>query len=292
MIRAARIGAGLAVAAAVVGLFAVDRFAGTVWGTAALVIACGVLSLRELFAMLRGAGIEAHERPALAALAASLALRAAEEPLGLAPKEARELSLAVLALGFVAPLALQVARAREEVTPRPEEVRRAAATAFGLGWIGLLATFLLELRMMRGPGGDLRTGLELAFLLVATVKVGDTMAYFVGRSVGRTKLSPVSPKKTWEGSVASVCGSVATSVVIGSVFMGHDARLMAVFGLVADLAGQGGDLVESWVKRALGAKDSGSPFGEMGGFLDLADAVLLAAPPAYLWAELLIARGA
>ena len=125
----------------------------------------------------------------------------------------------------------------------------------------------------------------------ACVKVGDTTAYFVGRSIGRTPLCPVSPKKTWEGSVGSIVGSVATAVVVGTVFLKHDLKVMAGFGVVADLAGQGGDLVESYVKRLLGTKDSSTRFGEMGGLLDMTDAVLLAAPPAYLWAELLLARG-
>ena len=132
----------------------------------------------------------------------------------------------------------------------------------------------------------------MSLLLCACVKIGDTTAYFVGRTIGRTKLSPVSPRKTWEGSIGSVIGSVATAVIVGRVFLRYDLRVMAGFGLLVDLAGQGGDLLESYVKRLLGTKDSSNVFGEMGGFLDVADALLLAAPPAYLWCELLIARGA
>ena len=61
------------------------------------------------------------------------------------------------------------------------------------------------------------------------------------------------------------------------------------FGLTANLAGQGGDLLESWVKRCAGAKDSGNTFGEMGGALDLVDALLLAGPAAYLFHRIVIA---
>ena len=53
-------------------------------------------------------------------------------------------------------------------------------------------------------------------------------------------------------------------------------------------AGQGGDLVESYVKRAVGAKDSAATFGEMGGVLDVLDALLLAAPVAYVWVDLFL----
>ena len=242
--------------------------------------------------MLRGAGIDGYDRWAVATLALAMLVRTAEGPLRLTGGEAREVSLAILAAGFVGPLMREVARAKTEVAVQPESIRRIAATSFALAYVGFLATFLLELRMVHGESsGGSTTGLQLALVLVACVKVGDTLAYFVGRSIGRTKLSPVSPKKTWEGSVASVVGSVAVAVVLGHVGFDFDARVMAGFGLVADLAGQGGDLIESWVKRALGAKDSATTFGEMGGFLDMIDAILLAAPPAYLWAELLIVRG-
>lgn len=290
MIRAARIGTGVWVAAAVLGVVALDWFTGTVWGTAALFTVGSCLALREVFAMLRGVGIEGYERWAVFSLASAMAVRAAEAPLRLTGGEARELSLGILAFGFIGPVMREVATARTEVEVQPETIRRVGATCFALAYVGFLATFLLELRMMRGAGGSLETGLQLALLLVACVKIGDTAAYFVGRTIGRTKLSPVSPKKTWEGSIASVTASVATAALLGGIF-GFDLRVMIGFGLVADLAGQGGDLVESWIKRALGAKDSATTFGEMGGFLDMADAILLAAPPAYLWSELLIARG-
>lgn len=291
MIALRRVGTGLWVGAAVIGVFAIDMFTESHWATSALLVGAACGSLSELLRMLESAGLPCHRRWAVTALAAALVLRAAGPTMHLSGHEARELSLAVLALGFLGPLLADVARASREVDVDPEPVRRAGATAFALGYVGLLATFVLEMRMLgpgRAPGA---LGLEMLFLLCACVKVGDTTAYFVGRSIGRTPLCPVSPKKTWEGSVGSIVGSVATAVVVGTVFLKHDLKVMAGFGVVADLAGQGGDLVESYVKRLLGTKDSSTRFGEMGGLLDMTDAVLLAAPPAYLWAELLLARG-
>lgn len=290
MIAARRVGTGLWVGALVLGVFALDWMAGTHWGTALLITGAGCAALHETFVMFERAGMPCHRVWGTLSLAAALLVRAAASELSLGGHEARELSLAVLALGFLGPLLLDVARADREVEADPEPLRRAAVTALGLGYVGLLATFLMELRML-GRGDSLSLGLEMSLVLVACVKIGDTVAYFVGRSVGRTPLSPVSPKKTWEGSVGSIVGSVVTAVVVGGVFLRHDLRLMAGFGVVADLAGQGGDLLESYVKRRLGAKDSSTSFGEMGGVLDMADALLLAAPPAYLWAELLVARG-
>ena len=292
MIAIRRVATGIWVAGATLAVFALDAFLGTQWGTSFLMIAVACGAIHELYAMLERAGIPCHRTWGTVALGAALLLRAAGPELRLTSHEAREVSLAVLAIGFLGPFLLAVARADREVAVDVDAARRAAATALGLGYIGLLATFLIELRMLRGAGGSPSLGLEMSLLLCACVKIGDTTAYFVGRTIGRTKLSPVSPRKTWEGSIGSVIGSVATAVIVGSVFLRYDLRVMAGFGLLVDLAGQGGDLLESYVKRLLGTKDSSNVFGEMGGFLDVADALLLAAPPAYLWCELLIARGA
>lgn len=288
MIAARRIGTGLGIAAATLGVFAADRLVGTHWITSLALIAFACGSIHELYRMLEAAGIPCHRAWGTLTLGGSLVLRACGPDLLLTPHEARELSLAVMALGFLGPLMLEVARARREVAADPDIVRRCGATAFGLGYIGVLCGFLLELRMLGAPRMD--TGLHMAFLLCLCVKLGDSAAYFVGRTIGRIKLNPVSPRKTVEGSIASVVGSVAAAVGVGSL-LGYDWRVMAGFGLVVDLAGQGGDLLESYVKRALGAKDSAATFGEMGGCLDMADALILAAPVAWLWAALLVARG-
>lgn len=290
VITVRRVATGVWAAAAAAGVFAFDWALGTHWGVALLVTAIACASVHELYGMFEAAGIACHRAWGTGVVGAALLARAAGPDLGLGAHEARELSLAVLAAGFAGPFLAGVARADREVEADAALVRRAGATALGLGYVGLLATFLLELRMLGDGPGSATLGLEMAFLLCACVKVGDSAAYFVGRTVGRTMLSPVSPKKTWEGSAGSVAASVGTAVVVGSVLLDHDPRVMAGFGLVVDLAGQGGDLLESYVKRVLGSKDSSATFGEMGGVLDVADALLLAAPAAWLWAALLVAR--
>jgi phosphatidate cytidylyltransferase len=98
----------------------------------------------------------------------------------------------------------------------------------------------------------------------------------------------VSPRKTWEEAVAGALAGTAAAGLAGS-FLGLDLRHGVAFGLVVNLAGQGGDLLESFVKRRCGAKDSGSTFGEMGGALDLVDALLLAGPAAYLFHRVVLA---
>ena len=122
----------------------------------------------------------------------------------------------------------------------------------------------------------------LAFGLVVSW-IGDTGAYYVGRRYGRHKLAPrVSPKKTWEGSVASaavssIAGGLALPRLIPGVGIG-EALLLA---LAANVAGQVGDLAESAIKRGAGVKDSGTLLPGHGGLLDRVDSSMFALPVLY-----------
>ena len=120
--------------------------------------------------------------------------------------------------------------------------------------------------------------------------IGDTAAMYAGRTFGRHKLAPVlSPKKSWEGSVASVVSSVIFGVayipqVIAAVAWWEVAGIAAV----ANVAGQIGDLSESALKRGAGMKDSGTLLPGHGGWLDRVDSSLFAVPVVYGW---LLLRG-
>lgn len=291
MITAKRVTTGVLVSAVVVGLVLFDWFFKSKWGTSLAIIwlTCG--ALRELYDMFEKAGIPCHRRWGVGCSALLMLMRVGYSYLGLTNSEAHEVFLAGLAMTAVAPLMGRVLRAKGPVEAAPQQLVKIAATTLGLVYVTLCSSFLLEMRLIQDGAGNTRQGLMLAFLLCATVKAGDSAAYFVGRTMGKHSLSPISPKKTIEGSIASLCASVFVSLVVGSVLFQFDPRVMAGFGVVADLAGQGGDLVESYLKRVLGTKDSAKTFGEMGGLLDVVDALLLASPAAYLWVELLIARG-
>jgi phosphatidate cytidylyltransferase len=120
------------------------------------------------------------------------------------------------------------------------------------------------------------------------VKASDIAAYAVGSLVGRHRMAPVvSPGKTWEGAAAALMAAVAVAWLVCEQASGtgpKPAGGFAVFGLTVGIAGIAGDLSESLVKRDLHAKDSGVALGGMGGFLDLVDSLLLAAPVAWvLW---------
>jgi phosphatidate cytidylyltransferase len=131
---------------------------------------------------------------------------------------------------------------------------------------------------------DLRQhSIHLLFFALALNWAGDSTAYYVGRKFGKHKLAPiVSPKKSWEGAIASVIGSVIFGLLYLGRFMPQIAwwnvTLMAV---VANIAGQFGDLAESAMKRGAGVKDSGNLLPGHGGILDRVDSSLFALPVVY-----------
>jgi len=125
--------------------------------------------------------------------------------------------------------------------------------------------------------------LLLLFALVITW-VGDSAAYFVGRAIGKHPFAPhLSPKKTWEGAVASFVVSVLVGFIFGRWIFMPLPHLLAM-AAVGNVAGQVGDLLESAYKRSAGIKDSGSILPGHGGVLDRIDALILAIPVVwYYW---------
>jgi phosphatidate cytidylyltransferase len=119
--------------------------------------------------------------------------------------------------------------------------------------------------------------------------IGDTGAYYVGRKFGKHKLAPrVSPGKSWEGAAASA----VTGVIFGLIFLpltirGTSLWAAGFISLVANAAGQVGDLAESALKRGAGVKDSGTILPGHGGMLDRLDSSLFAMPVVYTLVMLL-----
>ena len=130
---------------------------------------------------------------------------------------------------------------------------------------------------------------------VLTAKSCDIGAYFTGRAIGSRKLIPwLSPGKTWEG----LLGGVAIAALVGGLLALASSHLPAesdhlsplvgtVLGAVLGLLGQAGDLAESLLKRAAGAKDSGRILPGMGGVFDVMDSLL----PAGLLLPLVLGSG-
>jgi phosphatidate cytidylyltransferase len=127
-------------------------------------------------------------------------------------------------------------------------------------------------------------GPQLLLFALVIIWVGDSGGYFVGRSAGKHLLAPhLSPKKTWEGTVASFLGSLIVAVIFARFLNVPLPHLLAMAAL-GNVAGQVGDLLESAYKRSAGIKDSGSILPGHGGVLDRIDALILAIPVVwYYW---------
>ncbi|MCS6918066.1 MAG: phosphatidate cytidylyltransferase [Chitinophagales bacterium] len=119
------------------------------------------------------------------------------------------------------------------------------------------------------------------FGVVLLIWAADTAAYFIGSQWGRHHLAPaVSPNKTWEGLIGGVAGSLAVGVVLWYFLGQFPLPFWLALGSVVAIATVAGDLMESWLKRRAGVKDSGSLLPGHGGLLDRFDGWLTAMPAA------------
>ena len=176
----------------------------------------------------------------------------------------------------------------------------AAASVFAFTYIALPMGMLVQLRQQWA-------GAFLLLYLLLVVWSGDIFAYFVGKSIGRHLMAPrISPKKTWEGAIASLAASVGVGWLLfhyalplssAMLRVGLIQRRDGLFGLeqpamgpvilltiALNIAAQLGDLVESLIKRGAGVKDSGTILPGHGGMLDRIDALLFAAPVLWYYA--------
>jgi len=241
-----------------------------------------LLAAREAFALLRAAG-----HPALPALGAVLALTVILD--AAFPGVLEGSGLLLIAVGVV--LSAVAAFTRQD--PR-DGLATWMATVFGALYVSLLA-FVVRLGHA-GPPIPTGAPLELLgaergwiVLLILAVWSYDTGAFLVGRRFGRERfLTHISPSKTYAGLVGGV---MATTVVVGLLLagLGQTPIHALLLGPLAALAAQAGDLAESMLKRAAGAKDSGTLIPGHGGMLDRVDSFLFAAPIVTLYVVALIA---
>jgi len=184
---------------------------------------------------------------------------------------------AVLYAGCIFVMAVLVLRARLSAPAF-------AASVFGVVYVGWFPAHIGFLHRVPdfGPG--------LVTVLIASVALTDTAAFFVGKALGRHKLAQrVSPNKTWEGAI----GGFSASVLALALFYVLRERLgwsalpdwslgrYLLAGAALSLVAQIGDLTESSIKRSAGVKDSGQAFPGHGGVLDRCDGILFAAPVLY-----------
>lgn len=165
-------------------------------------------------------------------------------------------------------------------------IRRTEEAFYALIPFAYPLPFFTALLLLAGDFGR-QQGITALLLAFGCPLVGDTFAYFVGSLWGRHKLCPeLSPKKTVEGGIASVCGSIVAAAVVYFLqpLWGTALPLfpLLLVGLACGFLGQIGDLFASAVKRWAGVKDFGSIFPGHGGVMDRLDSVLLCAPVVYL----------
>lgn len=237
------------------------------WPLAALVVVASLIAQWELYSL---AGVDRHVVMMLAGLAsgAFIILRNHVSP------DIAELAIvAGIIVILVSALSLHNSG---------DALAKCAVALAGLVYPTLLFGYIL---LLRGDATD-AVGRELAILTVAGVWGADTAAYYGGRLFGRHPMTPISPKKTWEGFVAGAFGAV---VIVGalSALLGPHGPLVTLFvGLAAGLTGPVGDLIESALKRSAHVKDSGSLLPGHGGILDRVDALIFVSPLVYMWARL------
>jgi phosphatidate cytidylyltransferase len=249
---------------------------------AAAVAVITVFAAREVFALLRGAGY-----PTLPLVGTILALTIIVD--ATFPDVLEGSGVLLMAIGIVLIAVGSFAQ--------PDPKRGLAswmATAFGAIYVSLLA-FAVRLGHTApavpdgAPFEVLGAERGWILLLLLAVWAYDTGAFLIGRQFGRERfLAHISPSKTYAGLVGGV---VAATVVVGVLLwgLGQSPFHALLLGPLAALAAQAGDLAESMLKRAAGAKESGTLIPGHGGMLDRVDSFLFAAPVVTLYVVALVA---
>ncbi|EFJ50617.1 hypothetical protein VOLCADRAFT_43405, partial [Volvox carteri f. nagariensis] len=198
----------------------------------------------------------------------------------------------VLAVAAFLLLVIQVV-----VNKRPK-FAQLASSLFGLFYCGWLPSFWLKLRALSAPAPDTplavllssitgwptTVGMVAVLTAVAVIIAADTGAYFVGKAMGRTKLTDISPKKTVEGAAGGMAAAVAVALGSWAVFAWPSTPLGAVaLGVSVFFSSLFGDLIESIMKRDAGMKDSGDLIPGHGGLLDRFDSYIFSGAVVYFF---------
>lgn len=188
--------------------------------------------------------------------------------------------------------------------PKFATIADVAASILGLFYGGFLPSYWIRLRDL-GPDGSLPLagfwpqwppsvaalplGLTVTLTAFACIWAADIGAYLVGRSFGRTPLSNISPKKTVEGALFGILGSIGVAIA-GALLLSwpHAVFSGAALGALIGVSSLLGDLTESLMKRDAGVKDSGDLIPGHGGILDRTDSYVFTAPIVYYFVKLLL----
>jgi phosphatidate cytidylyltransferase len=199
-----------------------------------------------------------------------------------APGKEPELIVATIALFVMAVLVSQTFRFQKDFSKMLTGI---GVTILGVLYVAFLGGFLVSARMGFEYAPNLSTHLLGYFFLV--IFGSDIGAYLVGRTIGKHKLAPaISPGKTVEGLIGGIVVAAAFSALATLLFFPELPYKFSVpLGCVLAIVGVLGDLAESAMKRAAGAKDAASILPGHGGFLDRLDSLLFGAPILYYFAR-------
>ncbi|KAK8693423.1 hypothetical protein V6N13_071007 [Hibiscus sabdariffa] len=266
------------------------------WVFTVAVAAAVFLGAREYFELVRSRGITEGMTPPPLYVSRVCSLICALMPI--LTLYFGNIDVSVTSAAFVVVLALLLQRGN----PRFAQL---SSTMFGLFYCGYLPCFWVKLRcglaapvlntkIRAGwpilPGGEAywTVGLVATFISFCSIIAADTYAFLGGKAIGRTPLTNISPKKTWEGAIVGLGGCIATSVILSKIFSWPASWPSAVaFGFLNFFGSIFGDLTESMIKRDAGVKDSGSLIPGHGGILDRVDSYIFTGALAYSFAKIL-----
>lgn len=180
---------------------------------------------------------------------------------------------ATLACFMLSGLPLAFSRQRNDIMAA---ARTATSNALISLYPGAMSTALIALPSIGEHGGQLIIWYSLI------VFANDSLAWLFGITIGKTRgIVAVSPKKSLEGFIAGMTGSVVAALAGPLLFPGIVPRnwlILAGTGLACGILVIAGDLFESSIKRAVSVKDSGSIIPGRGGILDSFDSILFTGP--------------
>jgi phosphatidate cytidylyltransferase len=186
------------------------------------------------------------------------------------------------------------------VASRKPRFAQLTSAVFGLVYCGYLPSFWIKLRWLAIPalhstviqnwqsavGGvtQATVGVVACFMTVACIIAADTGAYFCGKSLGKTKLISISPKKTVEGAIGGLLSSIGVALALFKYFAWPDNPVSAAaLGTVIFVSSLFGDLIESVIKRDAGLKDASNLIPGHGGLLDRMDSYLFTGACVYFF---------
>uniref|UniRef100_A0A1J3E0D7 Phosphatidate cytidylyltransferase n=1 Tax=Noccaea caerulescens TaxID=107243 RepID=A0A1J3E0D7_NOCCA len=202
------------------------------------------------------------------------------------------IDISVTCAAFVVAMALLV----QKESPRFSQL---SSTMFGLFYCGYLPCFWVKLRcglaapslntgigrtwpILLGGQAHWTVGLVATLISFSGVIATDTFAFLGGKAFGRTPLTSISPKKTWEGTFAGLVGCIAITILLSKSLSWPQSLFSSIaFGFLTFFGSVFGDLTESMIKRDAGVKDSGSLIPGHGGILDRVDSYIFTGALAY-----------